>query len=357
MDFPARPGYNGENPATAGGPGGAAHIDWAARRPEGRHLMHLDVTAIGEVLIDFAPMGENETGYPKLEANPGGAPGNFLAALAAYGARTAMLAKVGDDAFGRMLVETLAQAGIETRGILRDGSVFTTLAFVTLSPEGDRSFSFARKPGADTCLTWDEVDRRLIDEAKVFHFGTLSLTGEPSRTATREAVAYAKGQGKQITFDPNLRLPLWPSEAAAREEILWGLQQADVVKISQEEVAFLWGCGFAEGARKLLEEYGVALAMVTLGAEGCYLANQNAAVRIPCPAVRPVDTTGAGDIFGGSAVNQLLRLGAAPEDLTGEQLERIGSFAATAASLSTQRRGGIPSIPAEAEVRRALGWD
>ena len=318
--------------------------------------MELDVTAMGELLIDFAPSGENEAGYPVLEANPGGAPGNFLAALAAYGARTALLAKVGDDAFGRMLVETMEKAGIMTGGIVSDPSVFTTLAFVTLSPEGERSFSFARKPGADTCLRWGEVERTLIDSARVFHFGTLSLTDEPSRTATRRAVAYAKKRGKQITFDPNLRPPLWPTEDAAREQILWGLSQADVVKISGEEVDFLWQCGPREGAKRLLEEYDVALAMVTMGAEGCYLTNGNAAVRVTCPQVRPVDTTGAGDIFGGSAISQLLRLGKEPWEVTGQELERVGAFATMAASLSTQRRGGIPSIVPEREVLSALGW-
>ena len=318
--------------------------------------MELDVTAIGELLIDFTARAENDAGYPVMEANPGGAPGNFLAALAAYGARTALLGKVGDDAFGHLLRRTMEQAGIETRGIVVDGTVFTTLAFVTLSPEGDRSFSFARKPGADTCLAWEEVDCALIDAAQIFHFGTLSLTNEPSRTATRRAVARARGQGKWITFDPNLRLPLWGGEDEAREQILWGLTQADVVKISGEEVAFLWGCTPDAGARRLLEDYGVRLAMVTLGSEGCYLANQNAAVQLACPPVRPVDTTGAGDIFGGSAVSRLLQLGKAPETLTGEDLERIGAFATMAASLSTQRRGGIPSIVPEADVRRALGW-
>ena len=318
--------------------------------------MELDVTAIGELLIDFTARAENDAGYPVMEANPGGAPGNFLAALAAYGARTALLGKVGDDAFGHLLRRTMEQAGIETRGIVVDGTVFTTLAFVTLSTEGDRSFSFARKPGADTCLAWEEVDCALIDAAQIFHFGTLSLTNEPSRTATRRAVARARGQGKWITFDPNLRLPLWGGEDEAREQILWGLAQADVVKISGEEVAFLWGCTPDAGARRLLEDYGVRLAMVTLGSEGCYLANQNAAVQLACPPVRPVDTTGAGDIFGGSAVSRLLQLGKAPETLTGEDLERIGAFATMAASLSTQRRGGIPSIAPEADVRRALGW-
>ena len=165
-----------------------------------------------------------------MAANPGGAPGNFLAALNAYGRKTAFLGKVGNDAFGNLLLGTLNAAGIETRGIRVDDSVFTTLAFVTFDESGDRAFSFARKPGADTQLRWDEVDKSLIDEAKVFHFGTLSLTDEPVRTATQKAVAYAKVQGKLISCDPNLRLPLWPDGDAAKAQMLWSLHQADVLE-------------------------------------------------------------------------------------------------------------------------------
>ena len=308
-----------------------------------------DVVALGELLIDFAQQSVDESGYPTMAAHPGGAPGNFLAALNQYGASTAFLGKVGDDTFGRLLIGTLKEAGIETRGIVVDPTVFTTLAFVTFK-DGDRSFSFARKPGADTMLRFDEVDLSLIDQTKVFHFGSLSLTGEPVRTATRQAIAYAKEQGKLITYDPNLRPPLWDSQEQAREEILWGLHQADVVKISDEEVTFLWNCDEEEGARKLLEECGVKLAMVTLGPKGCYLRNRNGSVTVSSPKVKPIDTTGAGDIFGGSAVSRLLKLGKAPEDLDQAELEGIARFASTAASLSTEHPGGIPSIPAESVV-------
>lgn len=314
----------------------------------------IDVVALGELLIDFAPQGMDEAGYPTMKANPGGAPGNFLAALSAYGVKSAFLGKVGEDAFGHKLIETMKQAGIESSGICIDPGVFTTLAFVTLDDRGDRSFSFARKPGADTQLTWEEVDKTLIDQAKVFHFGTLSLTQEPVRTTTQNCVAYAKAQGKRITFDPNLRLPLWEREEEAREQILWGLRQADVVKISDEEVKFLWNCTPEAGADKLLEEFGVSLAMVTLGAEGCYLKNQNASVRVPSPKVTPVDTTGAGDIFGGSAVARLLELGKDADALNQEELSYIARYAATAASLSTERSGGIPSIPAKEQVLQLL---
>ena len=309
-----------------------------------------DVIALGELLIDFASKSVDAAGYPTMAANPGGAPGNFLAALNAYGAKTGFLGKVGDDAFGHLLLGTLTQAGIETKGIVVDPDVFTTLAFVTFDDKGDRSFSFARKPGADTQLRWEEVDKTMIDESKVFHFGTLSLTGEPARATTQKAVAYAKEQGKLITYDPNLRKPLWKTEEEAKEQILWGLYQADVVKISDEEVEFLWNCTPEEGADKLLNEFGVSLAMVTLGPKGCYLKTANAVCVAPGPKVSPIDTTGAGDIFGGSAVSRLLELNKPVAELTAEDLAYIGCFATTAASLSTEFVGGIPSIQDKAVV-------
>ena len=309
-----------------------------------------DVIALGELLIDFASKSVDAAGYPTMAANPGGAPGNFLAALNAYGAKTGFLGKVGDDAFGHLLLGTLTQAGIETKGIVVDPDVFTTLAFVTFDDKGDRSFSFARKPGADTQLRWEEVDKTMIDESKVFHFGTLSLTGEPARATTQKAVAYAKEQGKLITYDPNLRKPLWKTEEEAKEQILWGLYQADVVKISDEEVEFLWNCTPEEGADKLLNEFGVSLAMVTLGPKGCYLKTANAVCVAPGPKVSPIDTTGAGDIFGGSAVSRLLELNKPVAELTAEDLAYIGYFATTAASLSTEFVGGIPSTQDKAVV-------
>ena len=313
-----------------------------------------DVTALGELLIDFASQSVDASGYPTMAANPGGAPCNFLAALNACGKKTAFLGKVGDDAFGHLLLGTLKEAGIETKGIVVDADVFTTLAFVTFDDHGDRSFSFARKPGADTQLRWEEVDKSLIDNAKVFHFGTLSLTDEPARSTTQKAVAYAKEQGKLITYDPNLRKPLWKTEAEAKAQILWGLHQADVVKISDEEVEFLWNCTPEEGADKLLNEYGVGLAMVTLGPDGAYLKTAGAVCRVPGIKVSPIDTTGAGDIFGGSAVSRLLKLNKAVVDLNEEDLAYIGKFAVTAASLSTEHVGGIPSIQNEDTVLKNM---
>ena len=314
----------------------------------------IDVVALGELLIDFAALSTDGSGYPILAAKPGGAPANFLAAVNACGKKTALLGKVGDDPFGHLLLGTLRRAGIETRGVVLDPAVFTTLAFVTLDERGERSFSFARKPGADTRLSWEEVDTSLIDQTKAFHFGTLSLTDEPARTATQKSIAYAKARGKLICCDPNLRESLWSDGSSAREQMLWSLHQADVVKISDNEADFLWSCGPEKGADKLLKEYGVSLAMVTLGPEGCLLKTADAVFRAPGPKVHPVDTTGAGDIFGGSALARLLELNKPIAALTEDDLAYIGRYAVTAASLSTERPGGIPSIPDKETVIKAM---
>lgn len=311
----------------------------------------LDVVALGELLIDFATLSVDESGYPTMAAHPGGAPANFLAALTKFGAKTALLGKVGTDAFGKMLTGTLQKAGIETKGLIYDDNQFTTLAFVTFDDHGDREFSFSRKPGADTCLTFEGLNLSLIDEAKVFHFGSLSLTDEPARTATYRAVAYAKEQGKLITYDPNLRKPLWRDLEEAKKQLIWGLTQADVVKISDEEVEFLFGLGVEEGADYLLKNFGIKLVFVTCGADGCFFKNAKAQGKVPClPGIHVIDTTGAGDIFGGSAVWKVLQTGAAPEALDEAQLLDVVRFACTSAGLSTTRSGGISSIPSYEEV-------
>ena len=317
--------------------------------------MKYDVVALGELLIDFAPVSRSETGYPVLAAQPGGAPGNFLAALNKFGLRTAMIGKVGDDMFGRLLLGTLQAAGIDTSGVLADPSVFTTMAFVSLDESGNRDFSFARKPGADTCLRPEEVNETLLRSTKVFHFGTLSLTDEPAAAATRKGIETAKASGALISLDPNLRKPLWNSEEDAKSAIEWSLRQADIVKISDEEIDFLWGLSPEEGAQKLIREYGVSLVYATLGPKGCHAVTASQAVTVSSPSgIHVVDTTGAGDIFGGSAMSQFLRTGKAPKDLTEEELRRIVCFACTAASLSTQKHGGIASVPEETDVQTKM---
>lgn len=315
----------------------------------------MDVVALGELLIDFTCQDTDADGYPTMAAHPGGAPANFLAALARYGAQTAFIGKVGDDSFGRMLRSTLSRSGIQTDGLVMAEDAFTTLAFVTLDSHGDREFSFARKPGADTQLCTDEINLTLVDRAKVFHFGTLSLTDEPSRSATQYAVSYARKQGKLISFDPNLRRPLWRSESAAREQILWGLSMADIVKISDEEVEFLWQCSAQEGAQRILRKMGAKLVFVTCGANGSWYANKNACGHVDAlKNISVRDTTGAGDIFGGSAMWKLLSLGKAPEVLSGEEMRSIVQFACTAAGLSTTHPGGISSVPDLQEISALL---
>lgn len=315
----------------------------------------IDVVALGELLIDFATQSTDSDGYPTMAAHPGGAPANFLAALTKFGAKTALMGKVGNDTFGKLLMGTLEKAGIETRGLITDDKVFTTLAFVTFDEHGDRAFAFSRKPGADTCIRFEELDLSLIDEAKVFHFGTLSLTDEPARSATYQAVAYAKSKGKLITYDPNLRKPLWKDLDTAREQLLWGLSQADVVKISDEEVEFLFDLGVEEGAKYILDHFDVKLVFVTCGADGCFFKNAIAEGKVPSlSGIRVIDTTGAGDIFGGSAVWKLLQTGKAPACLHEDDLTEIVRFACTSAGLSTTKAGGISSVPAYTDVLCAM---
>ena len=328
----------------AGLSGGAA----AAVRARGGQRMtrtEYDVVALGELLIDFTTQGAGADGYPLMAAHPGGAPANFLAAIARLGGRTALLSKVGADAFGTMLTGTLREVGVDTRGVVVAEDAFTTLAFVTLDARGERSFSFARKPGADTQLRAEELDLSLIEKTKAFHFGTLSLTDEPARGATQRAVTFAKERGKLITFDPNLRPPLWRSPDDAREQMLWGLGQADVVKLSDNEVGFLFGLSPREGAAYIRERFGTQLVFVTCGADGCEFANPRAQGHVDgLKGLTVTDTTGAGDIFGGCAVWRLLQSGKPPAALDEAELRGIAEFACRVAGRSTEKSGGISAI-------------
>lgn len=314
-----------------------------------------DVIALGELLIDFAAVSTDTEGYPTMAAHPGGAPANYLAAVNKFGGKAGLIGKVGNDTFGHLLLKTLEDSGIDTAGMKITDDFFTTLAFVSFDEHGDRSFAFSRKPGADTQLCYEDIDLALIDSARIFHFGTLSLTHEPAKSATVKAVEYAKSKAKLISFDPNLRKPLWASLEDASAQMEWGLKQADVVKISDEEVDFLWQLSPEAGAEKLVSEYGVKLAFVTCGAEGCVYKNAVSHGRVPgMQGLKVIDTCGAGDIFGGSAAWKLLQSGKAPETLNDEELRDIVSFACTAAGLSTERSGGISSVPTLEEVLAAL---
>lgn len=312
--------------------------------------MH-DVVALGELLIDFTPKGLNEQGYPIMHANPGGAPGNFLAAVAKCGYQAAFIGKVGEDAFGTLIKRTLKNAGIDTSGIIGDANVFTTLAFVTLSEDGDREFSFARKPGADMMLTKKDLNREMLETTRVFHFGTISMTDEPARSATEEAVHIAKKAGAWISFDPNYRDTLWKSPKDAIERIWWGIKHTDILKISEEELQMLMDQNLHESARALLCEYGIKLIFVTCGKKGCFFFTKDEEGFVPSfTELKTIDTTGAGDIFGASALSRILQIGKKPAELTYEELIDVCVFANAMAGISTTRNGGIPSIPEPQEA-------
>ena len=313
-----------------------------------------DVIALGELLIDFACKETDADGYPVMAAHPGGAPANFLAALTRFGAKTSMIGKVGADTFGKLLLGTLEKAGIGTEGMIEAPDVFTTLAFVTFDPDGDRHFAFARKPGADTCLRKDEISTELLDRTRVLHFGTLSLTDEPARSATQFAVAYAKEHGKLITFDPNLRPPLWKSLEDARREIEYGLTKCDVLKISDNEVEFLFDTtDYDKGAALIEEKYHIPLVLITLGKDGSRAYYKGRRVECaPFLQEHTIETTGAGDTFCASILNYVLDHGL--EDLSDENLMEMLTFANAGASLITTRKGALRVMPTREEVEEFI---
>lgn len=313
-----------------------------------------DVVALGEILIDFTPAGLSEQGNPLFEANPGGAPANVLACLAKLGRKTAFLGKVGADEFGRLLREVLASRGIATHGLVLEEGAQTTLAFVHLHDDGDRSFSFYRSPGADTLLRPEEVDGKQLT-ASIFHFGSLSLTHEPARSATLAALHWAKERGALISYDPNLRPPLWSSLAEAKRQILAVMDQADIVKISREELEFLTGSdSLAQGSAQLVREYGTSLLLVTLGKDGCFFRLGDLTGLVPGFPVQAVDATGAGDGFLGGMLHEILRRGKALEEWSLEELEASVRFANAIGALVVTRKGGIPAMPSLAEVQSFL---
>lgn len=306
-----------------------------------------DIVALGELLIDFTYHGRSENGMRLFEQNPGGAPANMLCAASNLGVSTAFIGKVGKDMHGDYLRGVLEEKGVHTGGLISAPDVFTTLAFVELSEMGERKFSFARKPGADTCLTIGEVKRKLVEGCGIFHFGSLSLTDEPSRSATIEAVKAAKRAGAIISYDPNYRAPLWKSENEAAEQMRSVLPFADIVKISDEESGLITGQTSPEAVAAYLFEKGVSCAVVTLGSHGAYAAveGRSALVPIPVPHIPVVDTTGAGDAFWGGFLYKLSVSGLHPGELDEARLWEFTEFANAVASLCVQRRGGIPAMP------------
>ena len=278
-----------------------------------------DVTAMGEMLIDFTLNGQSEQGNNLFEACPGGAPCNVLAMLNKLGRKTAFIGKVGEDQFGRLLKGTIDELGIETKGLILDKEIHTTLAFVHTFPDGDREFSFYRKPGADMMLTEDEVDYDLIRQSRIFHFGTLSMTDEPVRSATKKALEVAKEAGCLITFDPNLRPPLWNSLDEAKKQMEYGFQYCDMLKISDNEIQFVSGKeDYDEGIRYLQDKYNIPLIFLTMGKDGSRAYYKDMRVERKGFQVKAIETTGAGDTFCGCSIHGLLTHGL--EGLTEENL-------------------------------------
>ncbi len=310
-----------------------------------------DVTALGELLIDFTESGLSPQGNLLLEVNPGGAPCNVLSMLQNLGRKTSFIGKVGNDDFGNLLAEAIADCGIETRGLLRDDKVHTTLAFVHTRKDGDRSFSFYRKPGADVCLTADELDRELLESCRIFHFGTLSLTDEPCRTATQVAVKAAKDAGAILSFDPNLREPLWDDLDEAKRQIAWGLGLCDILKISDNEVLFMTGEeDFEKGAAILKAQFpNIRLLNITAGPDGSHCFYENRHIFAPGCKVRTIETTGAGDTFCACVIHDVLENGL--DHRTDDSLMNMLRFANSAAAIVTTRKGALRSMPTLAEIQ------
>lgn len=310
-----------------------------------------DVTAMGELLIDFTENGISVQGNPLYEANPGGAPCNVLAMLAKLGHRVAFIGKVGNDFFGTQLKAAIEEAGICSKYLYTDNEVHTTLAMVHTFPDGDRDFSFYRNPGADMMLTEQEIPEELIKNSRIFHFGTLSMTHDGVRMATKHAVETAKNAGVLVSFDPNLRPPLWESLEQAKEQVLYGLSQCDILKISDNEAQWLTGQeDFTECVKWILNRYNISLILVSLGKQGSRAYYQGKMVKaMPILRADTIETTGAGDTFCGCVLHYILEYGL--ENLSEEQLKEMLMFANSAASLITTKKGALKVMPSKEEIQ------
>lgn len=310
-----------------------------------------DVTALGEILIDMTYAGKSENGQTLFEQNPGGAPANVLAALSRLGKKTAFIGKVGKDMHGTFLRETIKKYGIDDSNLITTDEAFTTLAFVSLSESGERSFSFARNPGADIMLKESEVNRDLIKNSSVFHFGSLSLTHEPARTATFSALKCAKENHVIVSYDPNYRAMLWESEEKAMHGMRSPLAFVDIIKISDEETELVTGKKSPEEAIDCLLNEGISCVIVTMGAKGAMVGiNEGKVFKEAVPGTKVVDTTGAGDAFMGGFLYKLCENHLHPENLTLENISEFCEFANKVASRCVEKRGGINAMPTIAEL-------
>ncbi len=314
-----------------------------------------DVIAIGELLIDFSPAGNSALGFPVFECNPGGAPPNMLTAVSRQGGKVGFIGKVGDDSFGELLKDTLVKENIDVSHLCVDKEAKTTLAFVTLDDTGNRSFSFFRNPGADMMLTADEIDEEYIKSAKILHFGSISCTHEPSRSATKKALEIAKNHNLIISYDPNLRLPLWKNAETAKSTILDMMCYANLVKISEEEFEFLTGSNdYQANALDFMKEHNIDLLFVTLGPNGAYFRTENVSGHLPTYDVPVVDTTGSGDSFTGAVLNEISKLDKEIKYLTLEEISEIVDLGNASGSFAAMKKGGIPSIPTLQEVKNCM---
>ena len=310
-----------------------------------------DVVALGELLIDFTDNGISGQGNTIFEANPGGAPCNVLAMLQKLGNKTAYIGKVGKDIFGTKLKEVLKEVGIDTSGLVMDKKVRTTLAFVQTLKGGDRDFSFYRNPGADMMLEEGDINNSLIKNCKIFHFGTLSMTHKGVRKATKKAIKKAKESGALISFDPNLRPPLWESLDDAKKQVEYGLGQCDILKISDNEIQWFTGeKDFDKGIKKLQDRYSIKLIVLSMGKDGSRAYYKNLRVEKPAFVQKnTIETTGAGDTFGGCCLNFILKYGL--DNMDQEKLEKMLTFANAAASLITTKKGALRVMPTKDEVK------
>lgn len=313
-----------------------------------------DVTALGELLIDFTSNGMSTQGNPLFEANPGGAPCNVLAMLQKYGKKTAFIGKVGKDIFGKQLREKVTDTGIDISGLIEADTVNTTLAFVQTLADGDREFSFYRNPGADMMLTASEIDEDKIRNSRIFHFGTLSMTAQGVEEATKRAIGIAKDSGCLLSFDPNLRPPLWSSEIKAKEKIAYGLSVCDILKISDNEIEFMTGTSDIDaGIAILREKYNIPLVFATLGKDGSKAYYKDTCVNVKGFAnPNTIETTGAGDTFCANALNYVLDHGM--ENLTEDNLRELLTYANAAASLITTRKGALCVMPEKEEIEEYI---
>lgn len=313
-----------------------------------------DIVALGELLIDFTSSGKSAIGMRLFEQNPGGAVCNVLSAMAKQGDATAFIGKIGDDMHGRFLKQSIESVGIDTRGLIEADDVFTTLAFVELSDTGERSFSFARKPGADTCLKPEELNESLLRNTRVLHIGSLSLTNEPARSATIRAIQIAKEAGALISYDPNYRAPLWSSVEEAKEQMRSLLPLVDVMKLSDEETALLTDREDPAEALRALNDAGISCAVVTMGPKGAMaMLRGETAMAEPHDCIR-VDTTGAGDAFWGGFLHSLLNYNAPLSALSLAQVQDSARFGNVVAAICCERRGALLSMPTSEEIRLRL---